>query len=92
MDLSLKDPVVKRGAVLYDALREPARERTLLSSWLLEIVNLTHSLISFSAFSTVSEPWQMLRPTARAKSPRMVPEFVLFSETDHVSYIRRTRR
>lgn len=32
-----------------------------------------YSLISFSAFSTESEPWQTLRPTARAKSPRMVP-------------------
>ncbi len=32
-----------------------------------------YSLISFSAFSTESEPWQMLRPTASAKSPRIVP-------------------
>jgi len=33
----------------------------------------THRAISFSALSTESDPWQMLRPTARAKSPRMVP-------------------
>ena len=36
-------------------------------------VRYTYSPISFSALSTASEPWQMLRPTARAKSPRMVP-------------------
>lgn len=30
------------------------------------VCHFTHSLISFSAFSTESEPWQMLRPTARA--------------------------
>ena len=33
-----------------------------------------YNLISFSAFSTESDPWQMLRPTAKAKSPRMVPK------------------
>ena len=33
----------------------------------------TYRAISFSALSTESEPWQMLRPTARAKSPRIVP-------------------
>lgn len=33
----------------------------------------TDRAISFSADSTESEPWQMLRPTARQKSPRMEP-------------------
>jgi hypothetical protein len=37
----------------------------------------THSEISFSAFSTESDPWQMFLPTARAKSPRMVPRGVI---------------
>jgi hypothetical protein len=45
----------------------------------------TYSLISFSAFSTVSEPWQMLRPTASAKSPRMVPKPV-----DEIGYTSST--
>ena len=32
-----------------------------------------YNLISFSVFPTESDLWQMLRPTAKAKSPRMVP-------------------
>ena len=34
---------------------------------------VNHSLISFSADSTLSLPWMMLRPTSTQKSPRMVP-------------------
>merc|ERR1712038_735295 len=34
---------------------------------------LNHKLISFWAASTLSDPWQMLRPISTQKSPRMVP-------------------
>merc|ERR1712038_784382 len=34
---------------------------------------LNHKLISFWAASTLSEPWQMLRPISTQKSPRRVP-------------------
>jgi hypothetical protein len=70
---------VERGIELNDTLREPAackggkvfRISVTESTW--HKLKTTDSLISFSAFSTESEPWQMLRPTASAKSPRMVP-------------------
>jgi len=41
----------------------------------------SYNLISFSAFSTESDPWQILRPTAKAKSPRIVPTYQLVSFT-----------
>jgi len=41
----------------------------------------SYNLISFSAFSTESDPWQMLKPTDKAKSPRMVPRYQSVSIT-----------
>lgn len=49
--------------VLEGSLREPPREQ---GERHLSDNETTHSLISFSAFSIESEPWQMLRPTAKA--------------------------
>lgn len=45
----------------------------LLSRLAVLIPRGNQRAISFSAFSGVSEPWQMLRPTSMAKSPRMEP-------------------
>lgn len=74
-DHLLEDPLLRVVGVLNDTLREPANTRKeSVSVSAQRITDDTNSWISFSAFSTESEPWQMLRPTARAKSPRMVPE------------------
>jgi hypothetical protein len=50
----------------------------------------TDSLISFSAFSTESEPWQILRPTASAKSSRIVPFY--FGARHRIPFSIHTRK
>ena len=65
----LEDPGGLGRLVLGNALREPAarRKHTLESRDLGGRREIgTYRAISFSADSTASEPWQMLRPTASA--------------------------
>ena len=50
----------------------------------------TDSLISCSAFSTESEPWQILRPTASTKSPRIVPFY--FGARHRIPFSIHTRK
>ena len=69
----LEDPLGGVVGVLNDALREPATEKRIKNVSHYVSDEYTYRAISFSAFSTLSEPWQMLRPVARAKSPRIVP-------------------
>lgn len=73
----LEDPRGERILVLNDALSEPAGGNQRYATITAEQTGNTDSLISFSAFSTESEPWQILRPTASAKSPRIVPVFLV---------------
>jgi hypothetical protein len=62
--------------ILDDTLREPSARRCVSKVVMAHThkQDMAHSLISFSAFSTESLPWQTFRPTARAKSPRIVPD------------------
>ena len=50
----------------------------------------TDSLISCSAFSTESEPWQILRPTASTKSQRIVPFY--FGARHRIPFSIHTRK
>lgn len=64
---SLEDPFSLNVSPLNDALGEPAVIFQGVSEGKGGIEGVEpYSLISFSAFSTESEPWQTLRPTARA--------------------------
>ena len=73
----LEDPAGEVVGVLDGALREPpTRMKVRVWNRTDEGVRCPYNLISFSALSTESDPWQMLRPTAKAKSPRIVPEFI----------------
>src|ERR1700761_5708071 len=74
--LSFVDPWCHHGFILNNALREPSAPISRLEL-ICTIRQSTYSLISFSAFSTESDPWQMFLPTARAKSPRIEPERVV---------------
>ena len=69
--LSLVDHRVCDALVLHETLREPAVTILVLNK--SNARTNTHRAISLFALSTESEPWQMLRPVTRAKSPRIVP-------------------
>ena len=72
--LVFEDHVLSNVLILNKALREPAIILYMSSSkWSTITFKMTYRAISFCALSTESDPWQMLRPTARAKSPRIVP-------------------
>ena len=63
----LEDPISESVGVLYNALGEPPMPTEIRASkWRNEWKGRSYNLISFSALSTESEPWQMLRPTAKA--------------------------
>ena len=72
--LVFEDHVLSNVLILNKALREPAIILYMSSSkWSTITFKMTYRAISFCALSTESDPWQMLRPTERATSPRMEP-------------------
>lgn len=64
-NLRLEDPALLGTGVLHNTLGEPAGWEDMKYKIETMCVN-TYRAISCSALSTASEPWQILRPTARA--------------------------